>query len=171
MATDDPPLIYGADTTDDDAPTQPVSINGRVILPDGTVETSATSSDGGLSLAQIAVSKPESVTTAALGDQDAIELSKALEPGDTLEVYRWGARKVANGSVPTGLEVRLLDGTDTVVASEQTALTQSTDTPVASHENTGSSVEIVKLQAFNGTGGAIDADGDGVGSEFGAVVV
>jgi hypothetical protein len=171
MAEDNTPLIYAADTSEDNEATQPLSVNGRVINPDGTVETSSTSSGGGLSLAEIAVHNPDSATTAALGDQDAIEFSYALAPGETLEVYKWGARKVADGSVPTGLEVRLLDGTDTVVASEETALTKSTDTPVASYENTGSSTKIVKLQAFNGTGTAIDTDGDGVGSEFGAVVV
>jgi hypothetical protein len=94
-----------------------------------------------------------------------------LQAGETLEVYAWGTY-LSDGTRPGGLGCRLLDGSDTIRGEEATTYNSSTDTPVASYENSGSSIEIVKLQAFNDTGGPLaEADGDSVGATFSYVVV
>ena len=149
-------------------------INGLGITPDGSLETSATGSGGdGLSAAQIAVLSPNAtpISAGTLKDKASLEITHPLAAGDTLEVYAWGAY-LSDGTTPTGLTCRLLDGGDTVQDEQGTTYNGSTSTPVASHENTGSSTEIVKLQVFNNTGGPLaDADGVSVGGTFSFVVV
>ena len=88
--------------------------------------------------------------------------------GETLKVYRWGAYKISDGTAPTGLEVQLLDGGDTVQASENTVDTEDTATPVASFGNATGSRSIFKLRINNATGNNYTTDG--VGGLFAYVV-
>jgi hypothetical protein len=97
--------------------------------------------------------------SAALDDTESIELAVRVPDGSTLEVYRWGAFQVSDGTAPTGLDCELLDGADTVQASENTANTESDAAPVASYTNSSGSVSVFKLRALNGTGGTIGSPG------------
>jgi hypothetical protein len=148
-------------------------INSLGITPDGELETSATRGGDGRSLAETVVLAPNapSISAGTLEDQASLELTHPLAAGDTIEVYAWGAY-LSDGTVPTGLTCRLLDGADTVIAEEETQYNGSTSTPVATYENTGSSTEIVKLQVFNNSGGPLaDVDGVSVGGTFSYVVI
>jgi hypothetical protein len=85
---------------------------------------------------------------------------------EALRIYRWGVYTIADGASPTGLKVRILDGSDTVQASENTTDTESTDpgAPVASYTNSTGSPSVFKLRANNATGNNYTTDG--VGSHF-----
>jgi len=108
------------------------------------------------------------VPTALLEDTESIEASVPVPHGESLKVYRWGAYKISDGTAPTGLQVQLLDGSDTVQASENTVNTEATGSPVASHGNGSGSLSIFKLRIDNGTGNAYTTDG--VGGIFAYVV-
>jgi len=108
------------------------------------------------------------VPTALLEDTESIEISVPVPDGESLKVYRWGAYLISDGSAPTGLQVQLLDGGDTVQASENTSNTESTGTPVASHGNASGSLSIFKLRIDNATGNSYTTDG--VGGLFAYVV-
>jgi len=97
--------------------------------------------------------------SAALDGGESLELAVRVPDGSTLEVYRWGAFQVSDGTAPTGLDCELLDGADTVQASENTANTESDAAPVASYTNSSGSVSVFKLRALNGTGGTIGSPG------------
>jgi hypothetical protein len=112
---------------------------------------------------------PDQLPLTELADGDSIEITVVVDDQETLEVYRWGAYDASDGSTPTGLDVELLDGGDTVQASENTQDNSDKTSPVASHQNTTGSTSIYKLRAKNGTGSAIDSPG--VGAHFGFVVV
>jgi hypothetical protein len=149
-----------------------LGINDGTVTATGQWEGQTDTSDGGVSLAEIAYHAPDTVTV-NLPQNNQYEQPVDLEPGETLSVHRWGAKMVSDGTVPAGLEMRILDDTDTVVASEETRLSKSVDTPVASYENTSDTEQVtVKIQAHNGTGGdlGVDDDADGVGIEMGWVV-
>lgn len=96
-----------------------------------------------------------------------------MEDGETVAVYCWGAFDASDYTAPTGLDVELLDGADTVQIAENTTNTEDTEAPVASYQNTSGSVSVFKLRAKNDSGAAIgDADGaPGVGSHFGYLVI
>jgi hypothetical protein len=104
-----------------------------------------------------------------LENGESIEIPVRVDHGATLEVYRWGAFAISDGTAPTSLDVELLDGGDTVQASENTSDTQDNDTPVASYKNSSGPLSIFKLRAKNDTGDAID--NPGIGSHFGYMVV
>lgn len=118
---------------------------------------------------EVVVDNPHRLPLTVLDDGESIELAIRVADGETLEVYRWGAFNASHGSTPSGLNVELLDGADTIQASENTGNTQDDRTPVASYENTSGSASVVKLRAKNDTGATIDAPG--VGAKFGYVVV
>jgi hypothetical protein len=99
------------------------------------------------------------VPTALLDDGESVEITTPVPDGETLSVYRWGAYTVAGGAAPSGLEAQLLDGSDTVQASENTVNTESTSGAVASHTNTSGSVSVFKLRVNNSTGTAYTTDG------------
>ncbi len=107
---------------------------------------------------------------ALLEDTESVEITVAVPDGETLKVYRWGAYEVGGGTAPAGLQAQLLDGGDTVQASENTVDTESTDpaAPVASHTNSSGSASIFKLRANNATGNAYTTNG--VGSHFAYIV-
>jgi len=106
--------------------------------------------------------------TALLEDTESIEISVPVPDGESLKVYRWGAYKIADGTAPTGLQVQLLDGGDTVQASENTVNTENTSSPVASHGNASGSLSIFKLRIDNATGNNYTTDG--IGGLFAYVV-
>lgn len=115
------------------------------------------------------VDHPERPPITELGDTQSVEIPILVPNGSTLEVFLWGAFDVSDGSSPTGLTAELLDGADTVQASESTANNQDASTPVASHSNSSGSQSVFKLRAYNGTGAAINSPG--VGCAFGYRVV
>jgi len=108
------------------------------------------------------------VPTALLEDTESVEISVPVSDGKTLKVYRWGAYKISDGTAPTGLQVQLLNGGDSIQASENTVDTESVSSPVASHGNATGSLSIFKLRVNNGTGNAYTTDG--VGGIFAYVV-
>jgi hypothetical protein len=115
------------------------------------------------------VEYPDRFDITALDDGESREIPVQVADTETLEVYRWGAFDAADGTTPTGLDVELVDGSDTVQASANVGNNQSTSTPVASHQNTSGSESVFKLRVINGTGSAINAPG--VGGQFGWVIV
>ena len=129
--------------------------------------------DDNINLASLVVENPELLQLTELADTESTEISIPVADGETLEVYRWGGYDANDGTAPTGLDVELLDGSDTVQASENTVNTEDKSTPVASYTNSSGSQSIFKLRVYNGTGGTIPStDGDpGVGAHFGYVVV
>lgn len=104
------------------------------------------------------------IPSASLADTESAEISVLVPDGQTLTVYRWGVYKIADGTAPTGLEAQLLDGSDTVQASENTTDSENTSSGVASHSNSSGSASIFKLRADNDTGS--DFTTDGVGAFF-----
>lgn len=89
--------------------------------------------------------------------------------GDTLEIYRWGVFDVSNGTAPVGLDVELLDDSDTVQGSANTTDNLDRNTPIALYENTSGDISISKLRAHDTTGGAIGTPS--VGAHFGYRVI
>jgi hypothetical protein len=118
-----------------------------------------------LDIPSLVVAQPDRLPIVALDDGESVEVPIPLANGATLEVYRWGAYDVTDGSAPAGLVCELVDGTDTVQTSENTVNSQDAATPVASHENTSGSNSVFKLRAKNTTGGVLDSPG--VGCHFG----
>jgi len=108
------------------------------------------------------------VPTALLEDTESVEISVPVPDGETLKIYRWGAYLISDGTAPTGLQVQLLDGGDTVQASENTQNTENTSSPVASYKNATGSLSVFKLRVNNGTGNGYTTDG--VGGLFAYVV-
>lgn len=102
--------------------------------------------------------------TSQLGDKESLEISIPVPDGETLTVYRWGGYKISDGTAPAGLDCQLLDGNDTVKASENTTDTSNVD-GVVSHTNSSGSESIFKLRVFNDTGTNFSTDG--VGGIFG----
>jgi len=100
----------------------------------------------------------EQRSVVALADTDSHEIALRVPDSSTVTVYRWGAFKVADGTAPTGLDVELLDGGDTVQSSANTTGNSNTS-GVASYTNSTGSLEVVKLRVKNGTGGALDSPG------------
>lgn len=107
------------------------------------------------------------IMNAVLDDGDSAEISVPVLNGKTLEVFRWGGYKIADGTAPSSLKVQVKDGTDTVDASANTVNTQSTDpaSPVASVSNGSGSLSVFKMAVNNGTGSTIPDPG--VGAVFG----
>ena len=114
------------------------------------------------------VEYPDRFDITALDDTESREIPVQVADTETLEVYRWGAFDAADGTTPTGLDVELVDGSDTVQASANVGNNQSTSTPVASYQNTSGSESVFKLRVINGTGSAINAPG--VGGHFGWLI-
>lgn len=119
------------------------------------------------------INNPQKLPLSELEDGDSIELGVLVEDGESLEVYRWGAYDAGNEEAPTGLDVELLDGDDTVQASANTVDESDVENPVASYENTSGSVSAFKLRAKNESGGTIPSEeGEpGVATHFGYRVV
>jgi hypothetical protein len=107
---------------------------------------------------------------ALLENGESIEVTVVVPESEALKIYRWGAYTIADGTAPTGLEVRLLDGGDTVQASGNTTDTESTDpsVPVASYTDSTGSPSVFKLRANNATGN--DYTTGGVGSHFAYII-
>lgn len=126
-------------------------------------ETPLAASD--LDLPSLVVEEPDRPPISQLDDGDSFEIPVRVPDGSTLEVYRWGAYDAADGSTPTGLDVELLDGSDTVQVAQNTANSEDASAPVASHTNSSGSLSIFKLRAKNDTGSGIDSPG--VGTHFG----
>lgn len=110
---------------------------------------------------EFVVEYPTRPPIAALENNESIEVPVRVPNGSTLEVYRWGAYDASDDSTPTDLDAELLDGADTVQASENTANTEDTENPIASHTNATGSLAVYKLRARNETGSAIDSPGVG----------
>lgn len=122
---------------------------------------------------QALVEHPDRKQAAELGDGDSHEIPVIVPDGATLEVYRWGSYDADGLTAPTGLDVELVDGNDTVQKAANTVDKQDTDAPVASHENTSGSDQAFILRCKNDAGNPI-GDGDderGVGMHFGYQVV
>lgn len=100
----------------------------------------------------------------ALEDTESIEIPVIVPDGQTLTVYQWGAFKAADGTAPTGLDVELVDGNDTVQSSANTTGNTNTN-GIASYTNGSGSASVFKLRAKNGTGSALTSPG--VGAKFG----
>lgn len=98
--------------------------------------------------------------TGLLENGDSIEISIPVADGDTLTVYRWGGYLMSDGTAPSGLDVELLDGGDTVQQSANTTNSQSTG-GVASYTNSSGSQSIFKLRVSNSTGNNYTTDGVG----------
>jgi hypothetical protein len=111
------------------------------------------------------VEYPQRFDITALDDTESREIPLLVDDTETLEVYRWGAFDASDGTAPTGLDVELVDGNDTVQASANTVNDQSTSTPVASFTNSSGSTSVFKLRVNNTTGSAINSPG--VGANFG----
>ena len=122
-----------------------------------------------LERSSLVVDDPQRLPIAELADGESIELPIPVADGETLKVYRWGAFDVSDGTAPTGLDVELLDGSDTVQVSANTADDQNTDIPVASYENRSGTKSVFKLRAINQTGSNMRSPG--VGCHFGFQVV
>lgn len=75
-----------------------------------------------------------------------MDITCIVDPGETMRVYRWGVYIINGETAPSGLEVQLLDGSDTVQVSEQTVNSWSDDpeSPIAEHENTSDSTSVFK---------------------------
>jgi hypothetical protein len=165
------PSITGRDV---DGNPLPLNINGGTVTEDGQFEGTTDTTSGGASLAEVAARSPNAGGTYNLPADSQWERPVEIPPEGTLEVYRWGAKLVSDGSVPAGLEMRILDDSDTVQVSAETRLNQSTDSPVATLENTSTTDTITaKIQAHNGTGSdiGVDNDAEGVATEAGYLVV
>ncbi len=134
---------------------------------DGTATVSA---DRNSHVQELVDSPNGHIMSALLEDTEAAEISVPVPDGETLKVYRWGGYKIADGTAPTGLQVQLLDASDTVQSSANTVNSESTDpaTPVSSYGNSSGSTSIFKLRVNNGTGNAYTTDG--VGGIFGYLV-
>jgi len=126
------------------------------------------STAAGFDEAQWVTDHPDVPPIAELEDTESIELPIVVNDTETLEVYRWGAYDASDGTATTGLDVELLDASDTVQTSANTADNRNSSTPVASYQNTSGTTSIFKLRAYNGTGSAIDTPG--VGCHFGYTV-
>jgi hypothetical protein len=133
-----------------------------VISPDSITEVE-------LNFPAVVAEHPDRLPIAELDNGESIEIPIPVSNGETLEVYRWGAFDVSDGTAPTGLDVELVDDGDTVQASANVVDEMNSENPVASHENTSSSLSIFKLRARNTTGDAINDPG--AGSLFGFRVV
>jgi len=128
---------------------------------------------GGIDMASVVIQNPDRNRATELADGESVEIPIAVEDGETLEVYRWGAFDASDHTAPTGLDVELLDGADTVQIAENTTNTEDTGNAIASYQNTTGSVSVFKLRAKNDSGNTIgDGTGDpGVGSHFGYLVI
>lgn len=115
------------------------------------------------------VDHPDRAGVKLLEDTESYDISVPVPDGETLEVYRWGVWKVADYTAPAGLQVQLLDDSDTTQASANTTNNQATGSPVASLANSSGSASLYKLRITNGTGGALTTDG--VDGHFGYRVV
>lgn len=153
---------------DDGSATNPRYSN---VIADGTIQDNIESPQTDADyIARLVDSPNASISNTVLDDGDSAEKSVPVADGETLKVYRWGAYQISDGTTPNNLDVELLDGSDTVQATENTGDNESTDpsTPVASHTNSSGSVSIFKLAVANDTGSTI-AD-PGVGAFFAYVV-
>lgn len=134
------------------------STEGLYIRESGTYNRLSTS---GFDRATFLVNSPNgNLQNVALDDTDTSEISVPVPDGETLTVYRWGAYQISDGTAPAGLVVQLLDGSNTVQASENTVNTENTS-GVASFTNSSGSVSIFKLAVDNGTGSTITDPGVG----------
>jgi hypothetical protein len=106
---------------------------------------------------------------AQLEGAESYEIPIRVADTETLEVYRWGAYDVSTGGAPTGLDVELVDGSDTVQTAANTANSQNAVSPVASYQNASGSLSVFKLRANNTSGS--DIVSPGVGMHFAWVVV
>jgi hypothetical protein len=118
--------------------------------------------------AAFAVAHPHRFDITALEDTESREVPLLVPDQSTLSVYRWGAFDASDGTAPTGLDVELLDGGDTVQATANTPNSEDAATPQASFQNTSGSQSVFKLRVLNGTGGTLDSPG--VGATFGWVL-
>ena len=118
---------------------------------------------------EVVVDHPDRLPITELKNGESIEIPVRLDDGETLEVYRWGAFDVSDGTAPSNLKVELLDETDVVQASENTPDTVDGKIPIVSHENTSGAESIFKLRAKNDSGSPLDSPG--VGAHFGYMVV
>jgi hypothetical protein len=133
-------------------------------VEDGTTVTFRTDSR-----AEVLVDSPNGgIPTALLEATESVEISVPVPDGETLKVYRWGAYKISDGTAPAGLNVQLLDGSDTVQASANTTNAENTASPVTSHANSSGSLSVFKLAINNNTGS--DFTTDGVGGTFAYLV-
>lgn len=118
--------------------------------------------------AQAVVDNPDLTGALEIAAGDSFDMPVRVPDGSTLEVFRWGAYLVADGTAPAGLTVELLDGTDTSQASQNTPDASDPTTPVASYANSSGSVSVFKLRVSNATG--TDYTTDGIAGQFGWVV-
>jgi len=124
---------------------------------DGTVTVDATSTD-----TRTDVSNNGTTVVSETTDIDFTDLLVATDDTDGTGSVAFDA---SDGTAPTGLDVELVDGSDTVQASANTVNNQSTSTPVASFTNASGSTSVFKLRVNNTTGSAINSPG--VGAKFG----
>lgn len=141
---------------------------------DGDGHVTVTASDVGsddMTARKLVQSPNASLMNVSLADTDSAEVSHPVPNGDTLEVFLWGGYQISDGTAPSGLNVQLKDGGDTVQASANTVRDASTDSasPVASHQNSSGSASVFKLAVANATGSEISDPG--VGAVFGYRVI
>ena len=162
-------LPSGTDTRTDisDGGTTVVSETTDIDFTDLLVATDDTDGTGSVAFDDIGyvVEYPQRFDITALDDTESREIPLLVDDTQTLGVYRWGAFDASDGTAPTGLDVELVDGSDTVQASANTTNNQSTSTPVASFTNSTGTTSVFKLRVNNTTGSAINTPG--VGANFG----
>ena len=145
---------------------------GKVEVPAGATQITAeeiynwrvTADSGGGGGSDVISSPNGHIPTALLEDTESAEISVPVADGETLTVKRWGGYKISDRTAPTGLDVQLLDGSDTVQASANTTDNRSSS-GVASYTNSSGSLSIFKLRVDNATG--TNYTTDGVGAVFG----
>ena len=111
------------------------------------------------------VNSPDMFQFTELDNGESTEIGIPVPSNATLAVYRWGGYRVSDHTAPTGLDMELLDGADTVQVAANTTDNSDLTTPVASHTNSSGSASLFNLRVQNDTGGAIDSPG--VGSHAG----
>jgi len=118
--------------------------------------------DGASWVRQIADTASYDPPALMMADEDVVDNPVRVPAGGTLKIYRWGAFLLADGTAPSGLEVQVLDGSDTVQANANTADQENRTSPVVSVSNSSSSLSVFKLRTVNATG--TDYTTDGVGT-------
>ena len=164
--------VSASELTDDSVTTAAIQTDAVTAteLANDSVDTAAVQSaaitDSEIDLPSVVVENPLRPPIAELEDTESLEIPIYVPDTETLEVYRWGAWDASGAAATTSLDVELLDGSDTVQASANTANSQNKTTPVASHTNSSGSASTFKIRALNGTGSAINSPGVGLVAGF-----
>lgn len=161
-------LTVGGGVSSQSVDTEEVGVGASAPITNIEGDNLSIDADGNLNAAgggaDVVGSPNGNLQTTMLADGDSTEISVPVADGEALTVKRWGGYLISDGTAPAGLTVELLDGADTIQASENTVDTRN-ESGVASYTNSSGSMQIFKLRVHNGTG--TDYTTDGVGAMFG----